>query len=650
MPSSRHPTTTRPTRPTPTAPDDRAAADLIPRLREAVADGTPPGPRLRTALLECDEPARLQRAGRVLEKFTPAPDRTSAHEIHVLLLATCTPGSYPDLLRAALFGAGAVARVESGPYGSFEMTLGSGEYAVEGGPDLVSCLLDDAYFLPDDWSAQDVHGVGEYIHARLDELRDLVLGATRRGGADVVLHTVPLPAQLRDSVLGWRERAALAEAWHRLNAGLLHLAEESPRVAVADLAGALADSAVRVRDDRLHRFGDLPYTDAALALLADEVRRYAQATLGLSRKVLALDLDNTLWGGVLGEVGPHGIELGGLYPGNCYQELQRTALRLREQGVVLVAVSKNDAEPVDEVLAEHPEMLLRRDAFSAAAVNWSSKAANLREIAETLALSTDSFVFVDDSPFECGLVADELPGTTVVPAAGDPAHLVRSLLSRGLFDVAELTGTDRARPDLYRTRAERHAFSGGFGSPEEYLRALDVALTPAPANPYSAARMAQLSQRTNQFNLTGERYDEAGTRDAAEADDRFAASFAVRDRFGDEGIVGAAWVRRTEEDAGTGPVWSVENFVLSCRVLGRDVELAAVAWLAERAREAGAVALEGRHRDTGRNGVAADLWERAGFARTSTPGVHRLDLTGELPAPPAWIGLTAADGPDAGTR
>ncbi|MET9255117.1 HAD-IIIC family phosphatase [Streptomyces sp. NPDC003717] len=614
------------------------STDLIPRLRTAVAEGTPPGPTLRTALLECEDPARLQRAGRILKSFTPAPGATDNREIHVLALATCTPGSYPDLLRAALFGAGATARVDTAPYGMFEMTLASGP---EDAPDLVSCLLDDAYFLPDDWSAQDVPAVAEHIHTRLAELRDLVLGAASRGGADVVLHTVPLPAQLRDTVLGWRERAALAEAWHRLNAGLLHLAEESPRVAVADLAGALADSAVRVRDDRLHRFGDLPYTDAALALLADEVRRYAQATLGLSRKVLALDLDNTLWGGVLGEVGPHGVELGGLYPGNCYQEFQRTALRLREQGVVLVAVSKNDAEPVDEVLAEHPEMLLRKDAFSAAAVNWSSKAANLREIAETLSLSTDSFVFVDDSPFECGLVADELPGTTVVPAAGDPAHLVRSLLGRGLFDVAELTGTDKARPDLYRTRAERHAFSGGFGSPEEYLRALDITLTPAPADPYSAARMAQLSQRTNQFNLTGERYDEAGTRSAAGSADRFAASFAVRDRFGDEGIVGAAWIRRREEDAG--PVWSVENFVLSCRVLGRDVELAAVAWLAERAREAGAVALEGRHRDTGRNGVAAGLWERAGFTPTGTEGTYRLDLTGELPAPPAWISHATTD-------
>ena len=153
---------------------------------------------------------------------------------------------------------------------------------------------------------------------------------------------------------------------------------------MTDLVSALADLPFGVRDARLHSYADLPYTDAVLQLLAGQFARVAQARAGLSRKVLALDLDNTLWGGVLGEVGAAGVELGGLYPGKCYLNLQRAVRRLREQGVILVLASKNDPEAVQQALADHPEMLLRSEAFSVTAVNWSDKAGNLRQAADTL--------------------------------------------------------------------------------------------------------------------------------------------------------------------------------------------------------------------------------------------------------------------------
>ncbi|GAA2561163.1 HAD-IIIC family phosphatase [Winogradskya consettensis] len=584
----------------------------------------------RQTLLESTDPVLLRKAGKQLRKLPADPD---LRQVTVAVLATSTVGPYRDLLTSALVGAGMWPAIDPGEYGTFEITLASGRFTTGADPDLVSLLMDESFFLPADWSPTDVPALAAHVEGRLHELGELVAAALAGTAATVVLHTVPLPAQVRDGLVSLRDRAAVAQLWTRLNAGLLDLAREHPQVVTADLVGLLADAPFAARDERLHRYADLPYTDGALLLLAGEVRRAAQARAGLSRKVLALDLDNTLWGGVLGEAGAEGIELGGLYPGNAYKQLQLSVRRLREQGVILVLASKNDAALVDEVLAGHPEMVLGADAFAVRAVNWKAKAENLRAAAESLGLSTESMVFLDDSPFERGHVTAELPGTVVLDASGDPAHLVRTLLRTGWFDVLDLTKTDLQRPQLYRARALRSDFSTGFGSSQDYLTALGLRLTPAPVTGYTVARAAQLAARTNQFNLTGERFDQATTTAMSTSADHLVATFEVSDRFGDEGVVGAAWVHRD------GDRWRVLNLVLSCRVLGRGIDLAIAGWLARQARAAGATRLEASYVASKKNGVAAGFWTTAGFAAGAEPGSFVLDLTTEPGDLPGWITL-----------
>jgi FkbH-like protein len=527
--------------------------------------------------------------------------------------------------------------LEAADYGTFELSLATGHFGRAAEPDVAVLLLDEGFFLPRDWNPADIDAVAEQVKARLGELRGLLTAQLSAGSATVFLHTVPLPREVSDTVLAWRSRAQLARVWHELNADLLALADEHRNVVVADLVGLLADAPVRARDERLHRYGDLPYTDGALLLLAQQVRRVVQARAGRSRKVLALDLDNTLWGGVLGEVGAAGVELGGLYPGNCYLALQRTARRLREQGVILVLASKNDAVAVDAALAGHPEAALRRDDFSVRAVNWSAKAGNLRAAADRLALSAGSFVFMDDSPFELGEVALALPEVALVSAAGEPAHLARSLLRHGWFDSLALTTTDRERPQLYRDRAQRDEYASGFSTPHDYLRALAIELEIAPVTEFSVPRVAQLAARTNQYNLTGIRFDEAQTAELAARDDRLVCSFSVEDRFGSEGIVGAFWAARDADE------WRVLNFVMSCRVLGREIELAVVGRLARQAREAGARTLRAEFVPSAANSVAADLWTRAGFTDEGG-GRYALDLTGAPATLPDWISLRERTG------
>jgi predicted enzyme involved in methoxymalonyl-ACP biosynthesis len=331
--------------------------ELLDRLRSAVSEQRTPGPAVLQALAESDDPALVRKAGRLLAGLSPT-DQTS-RPVRVAVLATCTIGPFEHVLRASLVARGLLPTLQLGGYGTFELSLTSGAFAQDDDPDFVVCLVDDGFFLPHDWNAVDSAGLAEHLHQRFVEWRGLVLGSLRHTSGTLLLHTVPVPAELRENVISWRARAAILRAWHRLNADILELSENDSRIMVADLAGELTSLPFQARDDRLHKYADLPYTDGALLALARQVARAVQAKTGLSRKVLALDLDNTLWGGVLGEVGVEGLQLGGLYPGKCYQDLQRTALRLRDQGVILVLASKNDSPHVDEVLTGHPEVLLR---------------------------------------------------------------------------------------------------------------------------------------------------------------------------------------------------------------------------------------------------------------------------------------------------
>lgn len=611
------------------------ADNLIQSIKESVQAGQPPGRADLVALAETTDAALVRQAGRALAKLDA--ETSGLRPVRVGLVATATPGPLEHLLRAALVAGGMAPAFTAADYGSFDLALTQADGPAFTEQDVVFLLLDDAYFLPRDWSGGDVAGLAEFATERAAALGRLVGEAAERSGTTILLHTVPLSAPIRDTLVSWRDRAALSRAWALLNASLLELGER-PGVAVADFVSDLAEAAVPAGDDRLRHYADIPYTDGALLLLATQVRRFVQAKIGLSRKVLALDLDNTLWGGVLGEVGAAGVTLGGLYPGKSYKELQRTALRLRDQGIILVLASKNDADHVDAALREHPEVVLRPDMFSGTAVNWQPKAANLRQLAEQLDLGISSFVFLDDSPFERGHVAEESPEVTVLSSEGDPAYLVRTVTAGGWFDTLDLTDTDRKRPALYQTRMARGEFAGSFGSSEEYLAALDITVSIATATEFDVPRIAQLAARTNQFNLTGFRPSQPETAALAADPNELVFSWAVRDRFGDEGIVGAAWIDRG------GPDWKVRNFVMSCRVLGRGVELSVLGWLLRKAQEAGARTLEGRFVPSARNAVASALWKEAGFAQADAAAgdpaqVYILAVGGADDLVPPWIRL-----------
>nr|WP_246497507.1 HAD-IIIC family phosphatase [Sphaerisporangium rubeum] len=445
---------------------------------------------------------------------------------------------------------------------------------------------------------------------------------------------MPLPRELTGQLVDLRERARLGAVWREANARLLRLSR--PEVVVVDLDPLIAEG-VPAREPRQSVYAKAGLSDALLAAYARETGHVARQAYGLAKKCLVLDLDETVWGGVLGEVGPEGIEAGEGYRGEAFLRFQKVVKQIGTQGVLLAAVSKNDAEPVLRTLREHPGMLLREEDFVQVRANWRPKHDNLAELAKDLNLGTDSFVFADDSAFECGLVRRELPGVAVVRVTEEPALHVERLLRDGWFDVPRLTEDDVARPARYREERTRQDFLTTFDSLEDYLNELGVEVRLAPATPERFARVSQITLRTNQFNLTTRRLQPADVAALAADPGARVLTIASSDRFGDNGLVGAVFLRRD------GDTLRIDNFLLSCRVFSRGIEQAVLGAVLRHAGESGARQVRASYRPTARNGKVAAFYPGNGFetVRDGPDGAEFRHVLAGPPPPVAHVRLTA---------
>jgi FkbH-like protein len=370
---------------------------------------------------------------------------------------------------------------------------------------------------------------------------------------------------------------------------------------------------------------------AGIAALAELLASHVAAVHGVPAKVAAVDLDGVLWGGVVGEAGLAGIELGEEGAGFAFQDFQRQLLRLRDTGVLLALCSKNNPQDSGEVFERHRSMVLRREHFAAERVNWRDKATNLRELADELRLGVDSFVFLDDSPVERAWVRQALPQVVVPELPADPAERPAMLRSLPCLRRIALTAADRARAGSYQAERERRTFSATAASFEEFLVSLEQEVTIERVCDASLARAAQLCQRTNQFNLTTRRYSAGELERMLGEDDLELYTLAVCDRFGDSGITGLAILRLADEQA------EIDTLLMSCRILGRRLEDALLAFLAERAGARGAVQLIGRYEPTAKNGQAADFYPARHFVPDAEQGSFRLDMRLHCPQWPAQV-------------
>jgi FkbH-like protein len=294
--------------------------------------------------------------------------------------------------------------------------------------------------------------------------------------------------------------------------------------------------------------------------------------------------------------------------GEAHLEVQRTALALRQRGVVLAVSSKNTDEIARQPFAKHPEMLLREEHIAVFQANWQDKASNIRAIAEELKLGLDSMVFLDDNPVERELVRTLAPEVAVPELPSDPALYARTLLAAGYFESIGFSDEDKQRAELYRDNARRVALEKQTGDVDGYLASLDMRLTLQPFDDTGRARIAQLINKSNQFNLTTRRYTEADVARLQHDPEAFTLQVRLADTFGDNGMISVLICRRTED------VWDIDTWLMSCRVLGRRVEQAVLAELVEQARGRGVRKLMGSYVPTEKNQLVENHYEKLGFA------------------------------------
>ena len=508
-------------------------------------------------------------------------------------------------------------------------------------PDLVILSVDP-------WSILDKQFIATFVRMSLEEkeavLQQLVNDVTtvaevisKNSSAIVLVNNFIVPFFTPLGVVDNKQEIGLRRFFSEANMRLADAFSNSNRVFVVDLDAVAGDfgKSQTVNWNTWYR-GSVPFGEDFTVWLADEYLRYARALKGKAKKCIVLDLDNTLWGGIIGEDGPEGIKLGNTSPGAEYVDFQRLLLSLYNRGIILAVCSKNNYDDAIKVFQEHPYQVLREEHFAAMRINWQNKAANIAELAKEINIGLDSMVFFDDNPVERAQVSQVHPEVYVVDTPKNPRLYRETLEALNLFDVLSLTKEDMARGEMYAGKRKRAQLEQSATSIEDFLRTLDLKVTVREVSDFDTPRVVQLIGKTNQFNLTTRRYTDAEVRQFRDSSDAAVYSMAVADKFGDEGVVGVAIVKK-EEDS-----WIIDSFLMSCRVIGRSAETALLAKIAADAKQETATRIVGEYIPTKKNPPAADFYDRHGFKDIATEGdVKRweLDLKKTTVEVPEWIEL-----------
>ncbi len=457
----------------------------------------------------------------------------------------------------------------------------------------------------------DSEGAGQTIDtaaALLDAVRSAIRGNS--GAACIVQTLAPPPEGLfgsLDRVLPGTARSLI----DALNRRIVTSIPDSDDMLLDVAAIAETIGLAEWHSPALWNLAKLPFADAYVPLYADHVARIMGAMRGKSRRCLVLDLDNTVWGGVIGDDGLEGIKIAqGDATGEAHLSVQQLALALRERGVVLAVSSKNIDSVARQPFDEHPDMLLRPEHIAVFQANWDDKASNIRAIAQELALGLESLVFLDDNPAERSLIRRELPEVAVPELTEDPADYARTLAAAGYFEAIRFSDEDRTRAEMYQGNARRLSLQKQTGDIDAYLRSLEMRILFNRFDRTTRVRVAQLINKSNQFNLTTRRYTEAEVSAVEAEPDALTLHARLIDKFGDNGII-CVIICRTTAPA----TWTIDTWLMSCRVLGRRVEQMVLREILLRAQARGIRNLVGIFRPTERNGMVRDHYPKLGFTQ-----------------------------------
>ena len=470
---------------------------------------------------------------------------------------------------------------------------------------------------------QSTHKLGEY-HSQLSETEQIQLADNRLAfiasvcnnpqldGKKIICMNYP---EIEDTVFGsYANQVESSLTWQvrKLNYGLMQLARNYSNLFVCDIAGLQN----KIGRDRM--FASNVYVSTEMVLSVDALPYVASRTIdivsalrGQFKKCLILDLDNTVWGGVIGDDGLEGIQLGhGLGIGKAFTEFQMWVKKLKQRGIIICVASKNDEKTAKEPFEKHPDMVLKLDDIAVFMANWETKVDNIRAIQQVLNIGFDSMVFLDDNPFERNMVRENIPGITVPELPEDPGEYLEFLYGENLFETVSYSGLDKDRTKQYQVEAQRVSLQKTFANEADFLKSLNMVSEVSGFTKFNTPRVAQLSQRSNQFNLRTIRYTEADIESMAADEDTIDLSFTLEDKFGDNGLIAVVIMKR--QDAET---LFVDTWFMSCRVLKRGMENFTLNTMVEFAKEKGYKRIIGEYLPTPKNKMVEQHYPDLGFVK-----------------------------------
>ena len=395
----------------------------------------------------------------------------------------------------------------------------------------------------------------------------------------------------------------------KLNYQLMQLATEKENMFVCDL------SSIQNMVGKNVFFQPSLYVSTQMVLSLDVLPKVATRTVdlikalhGKFKKCIILDLDHTTWGGIIGDDGIENIQIGDLGIGKAFTALQHWVKKLKNRGIIVTICSKNTESVAKEPFEKHPDMVLRLEDISVFRANWENKADNIRQIQRILNIGFDSMVFLDDNPFERNLVRQSIPEVLVPELPEDPANYLEYLYEQNLFETVSLSSEDKDRTKLYQIEAERVKEHQKFSSPDDFLKSLEMVSVVKGFDSFNTPRVAQLSQRSNQFNLRTIRYTEADITKMAESDDFATFSFTLEDKFGDNGLICVVVLEKQDNST-----LFIDTWFMSCRVLKRGMENFVLNTLVEYAKNNGFSTLKGEYIPTYKNTIVAEHYPDLGF-------------------------------------
>jgi FkbH-like protein len=580
-----------------------------------------------------------------MSRFQLLRDKFPQRQCRIALVRSFTVEPAIPLLCAAAALDGIDVRVQIGGFNTYVQDILNEESSLyRFNPDLVIVAVQTRDLFPGLWTSyadQSAEDVRIAIDATLENIEGWVRVFRSRSKAHLLIHSFELPERASQGLLDGCSEFGQTAAIQSINQKLLRIAADQSGVYVLDYDALVArQGRARWHDEKKWLTVRMPIAAHQLVHLANEWLRFVYPIVGKSCKALVTDLDNTLWGGVVGEDGIEGIQLGAEYPGAAFQALQRVMLDFYQRGILLAVCSKNNPSDAMEAIEKHPGMLLKPEHFAALRINWRDKAENLREIAAELNIGIDSVAFLDDSPIERERIRGAFPEVTVIELPEDPMDFARVVREMPAFERLTLTDEDRERGRYYAEQRKRVELERSASSLEDFYRSLRQEIEIASVTQGTLSRIAQLTQKTNQFNLTTRRYTEQQIAEMMEHPAWKIYSIRVKDRFGDNGIVGVAISRDIEK------ICEIDTFLLSCRVIGRTVESALIFFMVEQARARQMRQLQGAFCATGKNTMVKDFYPLHGFQKLSGDGVQSLwvlDLRKHTARCPEWIKLVSSE-------